>query len=203
MRFEGHLKSWNDERGFGFIEPVTGGDEIFVHIKALSRRSGRPQLNQFLSFEVEFGPKGKKRAKNVELTRTAQAARRQPQSSSAQWGPASVLAIPAFLVVYGVIAVAWHVPGVFAAIYAVASLACFLAYAMDKSAARQGRWRISEGTLLTLGLIGGWPGPIVAQQLLRHKSSKPSFRSAFWVTVVVNVVAFGVFNSPATAVLRS
>lgn len=35
MRFEGLLKSLNDERGFGFIEPVQGGDEIFVHIKTL------------------------------------------------------------------------------------------------------------------------------------------------------------------------
>jgi len=27
MRVEGKLKSWNDERGFGFIEPLKGGDE--------------------------------------------------------------------------------------------------------------------------------------------------------------------------------
>lgn len=203
MRFEGFLKSWNDERGFGFIEPVKGGDEIFVHVKALRTRGARPQLNQPLSFEVELGPQGKKRAKNVELIRPAQRVTRRAQSSPTRWGTASLFAIPAFVVVYVAVAVVWRVPGVFAAGYVVASLTCFLAYALDKSAAEQGRWRVSEGTLLALGLAGGWPGAIVAQQLLRHKSGKVSFRSAFWGTVVVNVLAFIAFNSPVVAVLRS
>jgi hypothetical protein len=34
MRFEGSVKSWNDERGFGFIEPLQGGQEIFLPITA-------------------------------------------------------------------------------------------------------------------------------------------------------------------------
>ena len=112
MRFEGFLKSWNDERGFGFIEPVKGGDEIFVHIKALPARSGRPQLNQALSFEVELGPQGKKRAKNVELIRAARPAGRASRSSPTPWGTASLFAIPAFLLVYLGVAVVWRVPGV-------------------------------------------------------------------------------------------
>jgi uncharacterized membrane protein YsdA (DUF1294 family) len=47
-----------------------------------------------------------------------------------------------------------------------------------------------------LGLIGGWPGAIVAQQLLRHKTSKRSFRIAFWVTVVLNIAVFVLLVSP-------
>lgn len=77
----------------------------------------------------------------------------------------------------------------FAAIYASASVVCFTAYAMDKAAARAGRWRISERTLLLLGLVGGWPGAVLAQQCLRHKSRKPSFRTWFWFTVLCNVAA--------------
>ncbi len=201
MRFEGFLKSWNDERGFGFIQPVKGGDEIFVHIKALPARGGRPQLNQALSFEVELGPQGKKRAKNVALIRAARPTKARAQASPAQWGTASLFAIPAFLLVVLGVAVVWRVPGVLAVAYLLASIACFLAYALDKSAAAQGRWRISEGTLLGLGLLGGWPGAIVAQQVLRHKSSKASFRAAFWGTVVLNVAAFVAFNSPLGAAL--
>ena len=42
MRFEGYLKTWNDERGFGFIEPLAGGQEIFVHVKAFPGGVSRP-----------------------------------------------------------------------------------------------------------------------------------------------------------------
>ncbi len=74
-----------------------------------------------------------------------------------------------------------------AALYAVASAACFIAYALDKAAARQGRRRTPERTLLLLGLAGGWPGGLAAQRLLRHKSSKTSFLVKFWLTVIVNL----------------
>ena len=74
-----------------------------------------------------------------------------------------------------------------AALYAVASAVCFVVYALDKSAARQGRRRTPERTLLLLGLAGGWPGGLAAQQLLRHKSSKTSFLVKFWLTVMLNL----------------
>jgi uncharacterized membrane protein YsdA (DUF1294 family) len=74
-----------------------------------------------------------------------------------------------------------------AALYAVASAVCFIAYALDKSAARQGRRRTPERTLLLLGLAGGWPGGLAAQQLRRHKSAKTSFLAKFWLTVIVNL----------------
>ena len=73
--------------------------------------------------------------------------------------------------------------------YAVASLATFLAYAIDKRAARLGRRRTPERTLLLLGLAGGWPGALLAQRLVRHKSSKASFQAKYWCTVALNVTA--------------
>jgi uncharacterized membrane protein YsdA (DUF1294 family) len=88
-----------------------------------------------------------------------------------------------------------HVPGLVALLYVVASIAAFLAYAIDKSAATSGARRIPENTLLLLGLAGGWPGAIVAQQMLRHKSIKQPFRSAFWGTVILNVLAFLLLGS--------
>jgi uncharacterized membrane protein YsdA (DUF1294 family) len=86
-------------------------------------------------------------------------------------------------------------------VYAVASVVCFLAYALDKSAARAGRWRTSENTLLLLGLVGGWPGGLIAQRLLRHKTAKPPFLAAFWATVVVNVTGLLVFTTPIARML--
>ncbi len=196
MRFKGSVKSWNDDRGFGFIEADQGGQEVFVHIKAFPPRAGRPHLNQRVTFEIELNREGKKRARNVEVVRPPSTSKRRPNNNPAQWGTASLFAIPVFAVVYMLVALAWRVPNWFAALYVGASVICFAAYAADKSAAVAGNWRIAESTLLFLGLAGGWPGAIVAQQVLRHKSNKASFRSAFWGSVVINVVAFVVLNWP-------
>jgi uncharacterized membrane protein YsdA (DUF1294 family) len=70
--------------------------------------------------------------------------------------------------------------------YALLSLITFVAYAWDKSAARSGAWRTAEATLHLLGLAGGWPGALIAQQTLRHKSKKASFLAVFWLTVLIN-----------------
>ena len=70
---------------------------------------------------------------------------------------------------------------------AAASIITFLVYAIDKSAARRGGWRTPERTLHLLALAGGWPGALLAQQLLRHKTAQLPFRSTFWVTVILTV----------------
>lgn len=77
------------------------------------------------------------------------------------------------------------------AVYASASVACFVAYAADKLAARKRERRTPERTLLLLGLVGGWPGALLAQRLLRHKTEKTSFQLKFWITVAVNIGALG------------
>ena len=74
--------------------------------------------------------------------------------------------------------------------YLLISLITFFVYAYDKTAAKDGAWRTQESTLHLLSLVGGWPGALIAQQKLRHKSKKQSFRSAFWITVFVNVGVF-------------
>ena len=200
MRFEGRLKSWNDERGYGFIEPALGGANIFVHIKSFENPSLRPVPGQALSFEVVSTADGKPRAQHVRppgatlLATWARASSRSGRTTSPQ--RAGWLAIPAFGLLYLTVALVWGVPWWVAGVYAFASVACFIAYAVDKSAARGQRWRVSESTLLTVGLVGGWPGAIAAQQWLRHKSSKAEFRAAFWRSVALNVVAFTVLHSP-------
>ena len=79
----------------------------------------------------------------------------------------------------------------FAWLYLGASALCFALYARDKAAARAGRRRTPERTLLLLGLACGWPGALLAQRCLRHKSSKVAFLRKFWGTVALNVAAFG------------
>lgn len=197
MRFEGIIKSWNDDRGFGFIQPTQGGQEIFVHIKAFNGLRGRPQPAQRVRFQVEVGAQGKKRAVHVELVQgPGQAAPRTRRPDSAPWGAASVLAIPLLLVVLAAGYLWGHPPRWVLWLYPAASVVTFIVYAFDKSAARQGAWRTAENTLHLLALAGGWPGALLAQQRLRHKSSKPAFRALFWCTVVLNILAFIFLASP-------
>ncbi len=71
--------------------------------------------------------------------------------------------------------------------YLAMSAATYLAYARDKSAARAGRRRTPEKALHLMALLGGWPGALLAQRRLRHKSSKTAFLAVFWLTVAANL----------------
>lgn len=104
------------------------------------------------------------------------------------------LSLLLFALLYLLATFFFHIPIIVGLAYGVLSLGCFVAYAIDKSAAREGRWRTSERTLLLLGLLCGWPGAVLAQQWLRHKSSKRSFQVLFWISVAINVAAFVYFS---------
>ncbi|MES2902320.1 MAG: DUF1294 domain-containing protein [Pseudomonadota bacterium] len=91
---------------------------------------------------------------------------------------------------------AWQLSPAVVLAYAVASIVCFIVYAYDKAAAKAHRWRTSENTLLLLALACGWPGGMLAQQLLRHKTNKASFATQFWLVVLFNVGVFALLTSP-------
>jgi uncharacterized membrane protein YsdA (DUF1294 family)/cold shock CspA family protein len=202
MRFDGTIKSWNDERGYGFIEPRLGGQDIFVHIKSLPAGTGRPTVGLWVSFEVETNTDGKKRAKSVQFAPQSKAMKARRSEAPAPWTPARTLALPGFAILYWYVATRWSFRPQVALAYAGVSAVAFVAYAIDKSAAVHGRWRTPESTLHLLGLACGWPGALLAQQVLRHKTSKPSFVAAYWATVVANVGGFVAAHSPfATSLL--
>lgn len=89
-------------------------------------------------------------------------------------------------------------------LFVISSAITFAIYYKDKSAAISGAWRTPESTLHLLSLLCGWPGAIVAQQTLRHKTQKQNFRSVFWVTVIINLAAFSwLHTAEGSKILRS
>ena len=70
--------------------------------------------------------------------------------------------------------------------YGVLSAVSFVAYGVDKGAARRGTWRTPEVLLHVLAAAGGWPGALAGQRVFRHKTRKQPFRAIFWCTVIAN-----------------
>ena len=194
MRTKGKITSWNDGKGFGFITPIVGGKQVFVHIKAFSNRNRRPEINQMVTYALSTDKQGRPCAVKATL-----AGDRLPEKTKRKNDSLSVIGAAFFLVIVGVSVLTAQIPPLILVLYMVVSLLTFIMYAVDKSAAKKGVWRIQESTLHLLSLAGGWPGALVAQQKLRHKSKKQSFRLVFWVTVLLNCGAFVWLFTPTGA----
>ncbi len=205
MRYQGKITDWKDEKGFGFIAPNGGGQRVFVHIKSFSNREQRPVGNELVTYELTHDAKGRLQANSVAFV----GKRATPASPSGQATPlllakAPLILTAAFLVFVAGSAFTGKLPIAVVWVYLAASLVAFIAYALDKSAARNDQWRTKESTLHLFALAGGWPGALAAQRLLRHKSSKQSFQFVFWVTVILNCCALAWFFSTSGAeALRS
>lgn len=76
------------------------------------------------------------------------------------------------------LAAAWAIvsdPGNIAAALVFVNFAAFAAFGIDKSRAERGAWRVREGTLLRLALVGGTAGAYAGRALFRHKTRKQPF----------------------------
>jgi len=73
--------------------------------------------------------------------------------------------------------------------YVVAvNLLAYAAMVLDKAKARAGSRRIAESTLLSLAMMGGSVGTVIAQQTIRHKTRKEPFRSQLIGIVLIQVL---------------
>lgn len=196
VRFDGQIKSWNDDRGFGFIAPVKGGQGLFVHIKAFPTSFGRPEIGNKVNFEVRTNPDGRKEAIRIQAAPSAAGKRNIPRHRVKSWDTASLVVLGAFILSYLLITVVWKLSIYVGVVYLAMSVICAGVYWLDKDSARIGAWRVSEATLLMLGGFCGWPGAIVAQHLLQHKTTKPSFRFEHWGSVIMNLVFFYLLTTP-------
>jgi uncharacterized membrane protein YsdA (DUF1294 family) len=114
--------------------------------------------------------------------------------------PASFAVSAVFLLIVLALVASKLAPVQVLGVYAVLSVASFVAYGWDKHAAVSGGWRTPERTLHLLSLAGGWPGALIAQTVFRHKTRKRSFQIAFWFTVVANCALLAIVLTELSAV---
>jgi len=192
MRTKGKITHWNEQKGYGFITPSSGAKQVFAHISSFRDRGDPPRIDQPVEFSLSTDRQGRPCA-----VRVTKAGEQIPGEIKRNDRVLYLLGAVAFLVIVTLSVVAGAMPTVVLLAYLALSVVTFLVYFSDKSAARTGAWRTKESTLHTLSLLGGWPGALIAQQTLRHKSRKASFRFVFWVTVVLNCALFAWLFTPA------
>jgi len=71
------------------------------------------------------------------------------------------------------------------------NLLTIIRFHLDKTYAIEGRRRVPERDLLTLALVGGSPGALLARQLFKHKTRKEPFSTQLWVIVFLQVMTIG------------
>ena len=64
---KGVLKTWKEDRGFGFISPEHGGRDLFIHISALGQTARRPKPGDIVHYQVNRDRQGKLRAVNARI----------------------------------------------------------------------------------------------------------------------------------------
>ena len=75
-----------------------------------------------------------------------------------------------------------------AAYLAAANIITFVLFGLDKFKALRGSWRIREKTLLTLSLIGGAAGGLLAMFMFRHKIRKPKFFPGLLLMLFLQII---------------
>lgn len=185
MRTKGKITHWNQEKGYGFITPSAGAKQVFVHISAFRGRGNQPEIDQLVEFSLSTDRQGRPCAVQV-----SKVGARTPGQTNRKGRLSYLLAAVAFLVIVIGSVLSGAMPIEILFVYLIASLLTYLVYYFDKTAAQRGAWRTQESTLHALSLIGGWPGALIAQETLRHKSRKTSFRLGFWLTVILNCGVF-------------
>lgn len=192
-RYQGKITDWKDDRGFGFVTPSGGGPKVFVHIKSFSNRQRRPIGNELVTYELTSDARGRPQGVNIGFVGD----QTSPLPATVPGPGVGALAFSAaFLAVVAGTVAAGRLPLVVLLAYLVTSFVAYFAYFFDKAASLDGLRRTPESTLHFFSLVGGWPGAMLAQRTLRHKTQKRSFQAMYWATVILNCAAFAWLLSP-------
>lgn len=196
----GKLTKWKDDRGFGFIRPADGSQDVFLHASELKDATRRPQEDDTICYYPVDDSDGKVRACNAFIL----GARNKSTSPSASfssdakpyaatWSNFPIFEVlllsilPLFGAAHFTLTTRNPLPLI---LYPVMSLVTYALYADDKSRAKRRDRRTPEQTLHLCELAGGWLGGFIAQRVVRHKNLKASYQNKFWLIVISHHIAW-------------
>jgi uncharacterized membrane protein YsdA (DUF1294 family)/cold shock CspA family protein len=188
----GAIVDWNDARGFGFITSTGVPGRIFFHIKDVAG-SVRPKVGDEVAFELIAGRMGRPAARGVFITGGRGKLAQEPVATADAPLRVTTRIVGALVLATAVICcvVSGRAPTWLAAIYLVGAAISFFAYWKDKQAALRREWRTREDSLHLFDLAFGVVGGLLAQGLLRHKSSKLSFGVVSGVIFALHMAGLG------------
>ena len=195
--YQGIIKTWKQDKGFGFIQSAASEKDIFIHIRDLKHVGYEPKMGDSVDFKLMSDKAGKIRAYDAYISgqEIIHKTVKRPVYAKSAGKPKKKLGVLFILIAL--------IPFVFSALlikeqqnfallfaYLVMSLVTFLAYAIDKTKAHKNQWRTQESTLHLLELLGGWPGALISQKVIRHKNKKLSFQVVFWLIVLLHLTVW-------------
>jgi uncharacterized membrane protein YsdA (DUF1294 family)/cold shock CspA family protein len=169
----GTISEWNDARGFGFIDHEAKG-RIFFHVRQFAG-AGRPVVGDKVTFAIGDGRDGRPAAQVVMPVEGS------PRADLVEQRDApfrvTVRIVGALILATAIVCcvVAGRGPAWFPLLYVAGGAVSAALYVADKRAAQARSWRIAESTLHLVDIVFGIGGGLIAQAVLRHKSSKLPF----------------------------
>lgn len=173
----GVVVSFDLRKGFGFIRSPEYREDIFVHVESVD---GRVPLKSGQRVEFVAQPTDR----GLRATRVVPGSvGLSPAMSAAGFLIAVLVAVTGALHKVGL--------GWLGAYLGAIGVATWAAFAWDKHQAGLEARRVRESVLLGLSLLGGSPAAAVTMFMLRHKTSKPSFKLKFALILAAQALAIG------------
>lgn len=175
----GRLVKWNDEKGYGFIQPADGSPDVFVHVSGLLGGTRRPKEGDEVRYEMD---RSQRRAKAVNVRVKALPL---PNTVPLAYAVGTFCLGLYLLYAFRILDARAPVLG-----YMTMSVITFGFFYVDKKRAEEDRWRLTETSMHVLEILGGWPGSIVALGMLRHKTRKAEYLAMLCVIIAVHVLTW-------------